>query len=93
MKARRINSIIGMIALFILGIVAVIPLFSIIFDVFTRGFSAVAKLGGLPEFLTALPPSPFDEKGGIGPLLAGTLFMTFLGALAASPLDSPWGYT
>ncbi|AAL63459.1 PstA family ABC transporter permease [Pyrobaculum aerophilum] len=91
MKARQINSIIGMIALFILGIVAVIPLFSIIFDVFTRGFSAVAKLGGLPEFLTALPPSPFDEKGGIGPLLAGTLFMTFLGALAGFAIGFPLG--
>jgi phosphate transport system permease protein len=74
-----------------LGVVAVVPLFLIIGDVYVKGIDAINSLGGLWVFLTELPPTPFDESGGIGPMLVGTLYMTALGALLGIAVGFPLG--
>jgi phosphate transport system permease protein len=74
-----------------LGVAAVVPLFLIIGDVYIKGIDAINRLGGLWVFLTELPPTPFDESGGIGPMLVGTLYMTALGALLGIAVGFPLG--
>ncbi len=74
-----------------LGVAAVVPLFFIIGDVYIKGIDAINSLGGLWVFLTELPPTPFDESGGIGPMLVGTLYMTALGALLGIAVGFPLG--
>jgi phosphate transport system permease protein len=74
-----------------LGVVAVVPLFFIIGDVYIKGIDAINRLGGLWHFLTELPPTPLDESGGIGPMLVGTFYMTALGALLGIAVGFPLG--
>jgi phosphate transport system permease protein len=75
----------------LLGVAAVAPLFLIIGDVYIKGIDAINRLGGLWVILTELPPTPFDERGGIGPMLVGTLYMTALGALLGIAVGFPLG--
>ena len=75
----------------LLGVAAVVPLFLIIGDVYIKGIDAINRLGGLWHFLTELPPTPYDESGGIGPMLVGTLYMTALGALLGIAVGFPLG--
>jgi phosphate transport system permease protein len=75
----------------LLGVAAVVPLFLIIGDVYIKGIDAINRLGGLWHFLTGLPPTPYEESGGIGPMLVGTLYMTALGALLGIAVGFPLG--
>jgi phosphate ABC transporter membrane protein 2, PhoT family (TC 3.A.1.7.1) len=75
----------------LLGVAAVVPLFLIIGDVYIKGIDAINRLGGLWHFLTGLPPTPYEESGGIGPMLVGTLYMTVLGALLGIAVGFPLG--
>lgn len=88
---RRLVNILGLLLFTALGFLAVTPLFLIVFDVFGRGIPAIIRLGGFWEFLTSLPPDPYSEKGGIGPLLVGTLYMTALGAVTGFIIGFPVG--
>jgi phosphate transport system permease protein len=74
-----------------LGVAAVVPLFFIIGDVYIKGIDAINSLGGLWHFLIELPPTPYDESGGIGPMLVGTFYMTALGALLGIAVGFPLG--
>jgi phosphate transport system permease protein len=88
---RRVINWLGLGLFAFLGVVAVVPLFLIIGDIYIKGIDAINKLGGLWVFLTGLPPTPFDESGGIGPMLVGTLYMTALGALFGIAVGFPLG--
>ncbi len=88
---KRLVNILGLALFLALGVLAVAPLFLIIGDVLYRGIPAIIRLGGILEFLTGLPPDPTSEKGGIGPLLVGTLYMTALGALMGLAIGFPIG--
>jgi len=89
--ARKLINWLGLGLFALLGVAAVVPLFLIIGDIYIKGIDAINRLGGLWHFLTALPPTPFDEKGGIGPMLVGTLYMTALGALLGIAVGFPLG--
>lgn len=88
---RRLANILGLLLFAALGFLAVTPLFLVIFNVFARGIPAIIQLGGFWGFLTGLPPDPYAEKGGIGPMLVGTLYMTALGAVAGFIIGFPVG--
>jgi len=88
---RRVINWLGLGLFAFLGVAAVVPLFFIIGDVYIKGIDAINSLGGLWVFLTELPPTPFDESGGIGPMLVGTLYMTALGALLGIAVGFPLG--
>ncbi|ACB39314.1 phosphate ABC transporter permease [Pyrobaculum neutrophilum] len=86
---RRAVNAAGLALFAALGLLSLAPLALVVGDVLYRGLAAMWKLG--PGFLTALPPTPLDESGGVGPALAGTLYMTALGALAGFLLGFPIG--
>ena len=87
---RHVVSKLGLALFAVLGALAVTPLFFIVADIYIKGVPAIVKLGGL-NFLTDLPPAPYDERGGIGPQLVGTLYMTLLGALLGFAVGFPIG--
>jgi phosphate transport system permease protein len=91
MMARKVFNIIGLAVLTALAVLAVAPLFFIIYDVYTKGVPAIFSLGGPWEFLTGIAPTPYDEKGGIGPMLVGTLYMTLLGSILGFIIGFPLG--
>lgn len=62
-------------------IFAIIPLGSILFEVFKNGASAISF-----EFLTERPGSIVSGKGGIGPAIQGTLIVVGLGSLIGVPI-------
>jgi len=62
-------------------IFAIIPLGSILFEVFKNGASAISF-----EFLTERPGSIGSGKGGIGPAIQGTLIVVGLGSLIGVPI-------
>lgn len=91
MNTRRIKNAIGIGAIIFLAFLAAAPVLAVVADVYIRGASAIAKLGGLLRFLTDTPPGPFADRGGVGPLVAGTLYMTALGAAAGILVGFPLG--
>jgi phosphate transport system permease protein len=62
-------------------IFAIIPLGSILFEVFKNGASAISF-----EFLMEKPGSIGSGKGGIGPAIQGTLIVVGLGSLIGVPI-------
>jgi phosphate transport system permease protein len=88
---RRVINWLGLGCFAFLGVAVVVPLFLIVGDVYIKGIDAINRLGGLWVFLTELPPTPFDESGGIGPMLTGTLYMTALGAFLGIVVGFPLG--
>ncbi|ABL87438.1 phosphate ABC transporter membrane protein 2, PhoT family [Pyrobaculum islandicum DSM 4184] len=66
---RRAVNAAGLALFAALGLLSLAPLALVVGDVLYRGLAAMWKLG--PGFLTALPPTPLDESGGVGPALVG----------------------
>ena len=62
-------------------VIALIPLGSILFEVFKNGVNAISI-----EFLTAVPGSIGSGKGGIGPAIQGTLLIIGLSSLIGIPI-------
>ena len=62
-------------------IFAIIPLGSILFEVFKNGYYAISF-----EFLTQKPGSILSGKGGIGPAIQGTLIVVGLGSFISIPI-------
>jgi phosphate transport system permease protein len=61
-------------------ILAIIPLGSILIEVFKNGSAAISF-----EFLTATPGAVGEGKGGIGPAIQGTMILIGLAALMGVP--------
>jgi phosphate transport system permease protein len=61
-------------------VIACIPLFSVLIMLFWRGGS---KLGW--QLFTELPPTPFEDGGGFGNAIVGTLTMVGIAALISVP--------
>ncbi|MDH5697070.1 MAG: phosphate ABC transporter permease PstA [Nitrosopumilus sp.] len=62
-------------------IIAIIPLGSILVEVFKNGIAAISY-----EFLTAVPGSIGSGEGGIGPAIQGTLIIIGLSSLIGVPI-------
>lgn len=62
-------------------IIAIIPLGSILVEVFKNGIAAISF-----EFLTATPGSIGSGEGGIGPAIQGTLIIIGLSSLIGAPI-------
>lgn len=62
-------------------IIAIIPLGSILVEVFKNGFAAISI-----EFLTETPGSVGSGEGGIGPAIQGTLIIIGLSSLIGVPI-------
>ena len=62
-------------------IIAIIPLGSILVEVFKNGFTAISV-----EFLTESPGSAGSGEGGIGPAIQGTLMIIGLSSMIGVPI-------
>ena len=62
-------------------VLALIPLFSVVLMLFYRGGRSLSL-----SVFTELPPGPFDEGGGFGNAIIGTLVMVGIGAAIAVPM-------
>lgn len=91
MNARKIKNMIGTGVIILLAFLAAMPVLAVVVDVYIHGALAIAQLGGLYSFLVDLPPGPFADKGGVGPFIVGTLYMTALGAAAGILVGFPLG--
>jgi phosphate transport system permease protein len=61
-------------------VIACVPLFSVLIMLFWRGGSQLRW-----QLLTELPPTPFEDGGGFGNAIVGTLTMVGIAALIAIP--------
>ncbi len=80
-KTRLIVDRIAMGVVFSCVIVALIPLGSILFEVFKNGISALSV-----EFLTQPPGAIGSGEGGIGPAIQGTLIIIGMSSLIGVPI-------
>jgi phosphate transport system permease protein len=79
-KRRRVNNLMTCL-LFSFVVIAIIPLASILIEVFKNGASALNF-----EFLTQTPGSIGSPGGGVGPAVQGTLLVVGLAALIGAPV-------
>ena len=74
-KRRTLSNFILTVILWVLAVLAAIPLFSVLFMLIVRGGARVNI-----ETLTSLPPAGFMPGGGVGNAIVGTLVVVFLAA-------------
>jgi phosphate transport system permease protein len=80
LKRNRFNQIANAIAGFF-AVIAVVPLFLVIFYVLVQGGRLISI-----RLLTELPPAPGLEGGGIGNAILGTIVVTLIASLIAIPV-------
>ena len=78
---RALRSRLLTLGVWIIAILASVPLFSVLYMLITQGG---ARLG--VELLTALPPAGFMPGGGIGNAIVGTLVMVAIAGLISIPI-------
>lgn len=80
-KRRLITNKLIQIGVFCSVIIALIPLCSIVFEVFKNGINAISI-----DFLLDVPGSIGSGQGGIGPAIQGTILLICLTSLIGIPL-------
>ena len=78
--ARTLLSTLLSVVTFIVTVIACVPLFSVLCMLIWRGGSKLSL-----ELFTALPPTAFEEGGGVGNAIVGTLVMVGIAALISVP--------
>ncbi len=78
--SRTLLSSLLSVATFIVTIIACVPLFSVLIMLIWRGGAKLSL-----ELFTALPPTAFEEGGGFGNAIVGTLVMVGIAALISVP--------
>jgi len=79
-ERRTLSNFVLTFFLWILAILAAVPLFSVLYMLIVRGGARINL-----ETLTSLPPAGFMPGGGVGNAIVGTLVMVFLAALISVP--------
>ncbi len=79
-KRKKINNLVTVL-LFGFVLIAIIPLFSILFDVFVNGINAINL-----NFLILTPGAIGSSDGGIGPAIQGTLIVVGFATLIGAPV-------
>jgi len=78
---RAIAKALMTVMVWVVALLASVPLFSVLYMLISEGGSRLA-----PELFTELPPAGFEEGGGFGNAIIGTLVMVAIAALVAVPL-------
>lgn len=81
LERRSLFSIALTVATWLLAILGSIPLFSVIYMLITEGGARLDV-----EALTALPPSAFEEGGGFGNAIVGTVLMVLIATAISLPI-------
>jgi phosphate transport system permease protein len=79
-KRKTVNSLITVV-LFCFVVIAILPLVSILMDVFRNGIAAFNL-----DFLTLPPGAMGSSEGGIGPAIQGTLIIVGFGTVIGAPV-------
>lgn len=79
-RPRTLLSVFLSVIVTLMTLAALVPLFSVVIMLFYRGGSTLAA-----ENFWSLPPTAFQEGGGFGNALAGTIVMVFLAGLISVP--------
>ncbi len=85
MDARVFKEKVFLVVTILLALLAVLPVFHVLFTIFLRGGMALLEAG--PSFLFDVPPAPGEGLGGIAPSLAGTLLLAFYSSIFGIPLS------
>ena len=67
------------------AVLAAVPLISVIYMLMVQGGARLFG-SGFVEVLTGLPPAGFEQGGGIGPAIVGTLAMVGVASLISIPI-------
>lgn len=81
LERRSLFSIALTVATWLLAILGSIPLFSVIYMLIAEGGARLDV-----EALTALPPSAFEEGGGFGNAIVGTVLMVLIATAISLPI-------
>ena len=85
LEPRALKSGLLTVLTWIAALLAAVPLVSVIYMLVMEGGSRLFGAGVL-EVLTALPPAGFEQGGGIGPAIVGTMVMVGIASLISIPL-------
>ncbi|MGY2258213.1 phosphate ABC transporter permease PstA [Pseudomonas sp. SDO55104_S430] len=80
-EGRALRSLVLTTLVWLLAVVASVPLFSVLYMLITRGGARLSL-----EVFTELPPTGFETGGGFGNALAGTFVMVGIAAAIAVPV-------
>ncbi|MEO1985079.1 MAG: phosphate ABC transporter permease PstA [Martelella sp.] len=80
-ERRTMMNFIQTIILWILAGIAAVPLISVLYMLISRGGARISM-----SILTELPPAPFEQGGGIGNAIVGTLVMVAIASVISIPI-------
>tara|TARA_B100000378_G_scaffold20099_1_gene15753 strand:- start:207 stop:1112 length:906 start_codon:yes stop_codon:yes gene_type:complete len=80
-ERRTMMNFIQTLILWILAGIAAVPLISVLYMLISRGGARISM-----SILTELPPAPFEQGGGIGNAIVGTLVMVAIASVISIPI-------
>ncbi|MGV0819311.1 phosphate ABC transporter permease PstA [Martelella sp. AMO21009] len=80
-ERRTMMNFIQTVILWILAGIAAVPLISVLYMLISRGGARIST-----AVLTELPPAPFEQGGGIGNAIVGTLVMVAIASVISIPI-------
>jgi len=80
-ERRTMMNFIQTVTLWILAGIAAVPLISVLYMLISRGGARISM-----SILTELPPAPFEQGGGIGNAILGTLVMVAIASIISIPV-------
>ena len=86
MKVRKLKNIIFLVGICVLALIALVPLFSVLYYVIEHGYRSLNW-----DFFTKLPAPVGEEGGGIGHAILGSLILIFMASLISIPLGLGMG--
>ncbi|MGF1563114.1 MAG: phosphate ABC transporter permease PstA [Geminicoccaceae bacterium] len=81
-EPRALRARINTVVLWLLALLAAVPLFSVLYMLITQGGARLFSV----ELFTSLPPAGFAQGGGIGNAIVGTLVMVAIASLISIPI-------
>ncbi len=81
-EPRALRARINTVVLWLLALLAAVPLFSVLYMLITQGGARLFSV----ELFTSLPPAGFAQGGGIGNAIIGTLVMVAIASLISIPI-------
>ena len=80
-ERRALISVILTVGAWIAAVIASVPLFSVLYMLIVQGGSRLS-----PDLFTELPPAGFEQGGGFGNAIVGTLIMVAIAAVISIPI-------
>ena len=82
-EGRALRSVILTVGAWIVAVIASVPLFSVLYMLIVQGGSRLSL-----DLFTELPPAGFEQGGGFGNAIVGTLVMVAIASVISIPTGS-----